>query len=180
VTAAANCKAAGMKHAAWQGVQPGDPVKESFSFPDEDSDNPVVGTTYLTIFDDTTPIGRVDWTKHGDTTPSGISLTPFKTTTKFDSWANVVTAKQGSTVIVTAQIGYYYSKGDRYIRWANKTGILQFAENGSKVWHDLATFRVNSNGNYTVKYAPGRVRQYRLYVYEAPTVWPKLSGAKTR
>ena len=170
-----DCIDAGVKQADWRGTQNGDEVTEFIEFLNYSR------STKLTLKDDVAPIGTVIWSGHGAQTAGGDDIAQKSAThaIKYDSWGNVVATKSGSTVSVTAQIGCYVHKENRYVRWPNKTGILQYAEKGSTVWHNLASFKTNSKGEYTVKYKPGKVRQYRLYVYESPSVWWKLTGTKT-
>jgi hypothetical protein len=180
ITANADCASLGMKSAHWEGTQPNDPVTEFIDFPDDDTGSTTA--TKLLLDDEVTPIGKVDWKGVGahNTQGNPIGQANTSTWTKYGAWSNVVTSKTGPTVSVTGQIGYYNHRDNRYYRWPYKTGILQYAENGSKVWHNLSSFKTNSKGEYTVSYKPYVVRQYRLYVYETAAFWDELSKTVTR
>jgi hypothetical protein len=130
------------------------------------------------------PIGTVTWKPAGAATNvNGVKVADLATATSVSKCASAValsgSRKAARTALLTT-VSHWNPAAGYYVRWANKTVLIQYQEIGTSTWKGLAYVTTNSVGQVIYNYYPNRTRRYRVYVPGTSSVWNIFSPVISR
>jgi hypothetical protein len=111
-----------------------------------------------------------------------VKVADLATATSVSKCASAVAltgGRKGARTALLTTVSYWNPTG-RYVRWANKTVLIQYQEIGTSTWKGLAYVTTNSVGQVTYNYYPNRTRRYRVYVAGTSSIWNIFSPVISR